>query len=454
MTAGPVEETCIANEATELHRALVKRVVSSAAFAKSERLSTFLLYICDLTFDGHGNQINEQKIGTSVWGRRPDYDSASDGIVRTQASRLRQRLETYFSTEGSAEAVRIVLPRGTYVPRFESQTTDSRIPEHSLNTAGSSESPLHLEDELSAIQVRTDVGASQSSNSARILRVLPWLLCGVLALSLAASVFIHWGNDLSSTFRSLSNSNPLWRQIFVGSRPTLFVTADSGLVLFEGMAQREISLNDYVRADYRAFTAPSSDPMQAIKFTSANSRYTSVVDLAMAVGLSRVASDRATHLDIRYARDVRPNDLKSVNAVLSGAAQANPWVQLFEQHMNFILEDDPQNHVFSVFNRVPLRGEPARWDSTVADPQHRVYGVVAFVPNLTGDGDVLILEGTSMSGTEAAWDFVQDNVKLMPFLKTIENADGSLPHFELLIATSNMGSSAVETSAVAWRVAK
>jgi len=106
-----------------------------------------------------------------------------------------------------------------------------------------------------------------------------------------------------------------------------------------------------------------------------------------------------------------------VNAVLSGAGQANPWVLLFEQHVNFILENDPQTPTFSVINRAPLGGEPTRWDSTLGVPQHRVYGVLAFVPKLSGDGDVLILEGTSMSGTEAAWDYVADEAKLMPFFK-------------------------------------
>ncbi len=39
--------------------------------------------------------------------------------------------------------------------------------------------------------------------------------------------------------------------------------------------------------------------------------------------------------------------------------------------------------------------------------------VVAFLPNLSGNGNALILEGTSMAGTESAWDFVSDDSQLI-----------------------------------------
>jgi hypothetical protein len=44
-------------------RALVDRVAVSSTFAKSERLSSLLTYVCDLTLNGRTKEINEQKIG-------------------------------------------------------------------------------------------------------------------------------------------------------------------------------------------------------------------------------------------------------------------------------------------------------------------------------------------------------------------------------------------------------
>ena len=69
---------------------LVQRIVASPPFSKSERLSSFLLFVCRFSLQGQNNKINEQNIGTAVFGREADYDTAVDGIVRTHASRLRQ----------------------------------------------------------------------------------------------------------------------------------------------------------------------------------------------------------------------------------------------------------------------------------------------------------------------------------------------------------------------------
>ncbi len=109
--------------ASDPRRALVDRIIVSSTFAKCERLSSLLAYVCDLTLNGRVKEINEQKIGEAVFGRPRNYDSSIDGIVRTQASRLRQRLELYFSEEGVDEPIRIVIPRGGYVPVFEPRLT-------------------------------------------------------------------------------------------------------------------------------------------------------------------------------------------------------------------------------------------------------------------------------------------------------------------------------------------
>lgn len=106
-------------ESEGARRELVRRIVRSPTFARSERLGTLLTYVCDLAFKGREAEINEQKIGQAVFGRSQDYDSAVDGIVRSQASRLRGRLELYFQQEGADEPIRVVIPRGGYVPMFE-----------------------------------------------------------------------------------------------------------------------------------------------------------------------------------------------------------------------------------------------------------------------------------------------------------------------------------------------
>ena len=58
-----------------------------------------------------------------MFGRDPGYDPKLDAIVRTEAVRLRARLDKYYATEGSADPLIIELPKGGYKPVFRSRPT-------------------------------------------------------------------------------------------------------------------------------------------------------------------------------------------------------------------------------------------------------------------------------------------------------------------------------------------
>jgi hypothetical protein len=433
----PRKPPAVAELSAAKHRELLSRIVASPAFVRSERLCSLLIYVCDMTLKGRGDEINEQKIGQAVFGRSRDYDSTIDGIVRTQASRLRQRLEQYFSDEGAHEAVQIVIPRGGYVPVFEPRSTQAPEPE-----------PPNISSVLPLLEpVRTPPFERLST-----LRILPWALCLLLA---AALIVLALRNRDRGVHASIA-PHPLWSHIFSAIRPVLVVPADSGLVIYHNMSRRDFGLDEYLLGQYRndqggqnvyAATTTEKDWLANL----GGRRYTSIVDLEEILSLERLARGAGSNLQVRYARDLRPNDLKSGNVILIGASEANPWVELFEGNMNFVFHNNYKTGIFSVLNRSPQSGEPARWNSVWNDPQRRVYGLVAYVPNLAGDGNALILEGTSMSGTEGARDFVMDDSQLLPFLKRIQRADGSIPHFEVLLGTQNMSASALRSNLLAWR---
>ena len=220
--------------------------------------------------------------------------------------------------------------------------------------------------------------------------------------------------------------------------------------MWQGMTGQNIDLEEYLRGNYRREIAKGSTKGQVDAADLGNRRYTSIVDLDVVKSLQHVADSEKGKFEVRYPRDVRPNDLKSGNVVLIGAAAANPWVKLFEPKMNFVFSD-AEFHRYTVLNRAPVGTEPSKWSSDYDDPQRRVYGVVAFLPNLSGTGNVLILEGTSMPGTECAWDFISDDSSLLPFLHRIKRADGTIPHFQLVLDSINLNDSSVKRTILAWR---
>lgn len=425
--------------AIDPRRELVGRIVASSLFAKAERLSTLLLYVCDVALDGRADELSEQNIGEAVFGRSRDYDSANDGIVRAQVSRLRQRLDLYFEGEGTDEPVRVVIPRGGYVPFFE-----PRLPKEAVIPASTPmpADPVILHPEAPQIERRRLASI-----------VVAWSLVAVLVVA----VLMLSLKDLGALKKAQPNraaGHPFWSQMFASDQQTTIVLADSNLVVWQGMMKRDIPLEEYLSGDYRTTIPTAATPLQREAFEVARGRYTSMIDVEMVQYFSQVATLEKSKLDVRYTRDLRPNDLKQGNIILSGASEANPWVQLFEHDMNFVFSYDRVHDKSAVVNRVPIGNEPRQWDSIRTDKQHHVYGVVAYLPNLSGNGNVLILEGTTIAGTECALDFVSDDSQLLPFLKQLRRADGSLPHFEVVLGTDNMSGSAVKSSILAWRTKK
>jgi len=419
------------------HRKLVHRVISSATFAKSERLSSFLSYICDCTLKGHAGELNEQRIGEAVFGRTRDYDSSSDGIVRTQASRLRQRLDRYFSDEGAREPIRIVLPRGGYVPVFEPRPSSQVLP---VAPAAFPSEPVNDPTP------RAESSPSEPPPLVRHTRslVIAWSLVALLAITVVAMQLRHSARAVE-TREGRAALHPLWSHLFVEGQRTLIVPGDSALVIWEGLMNRRLGLAEFLRGNYRS--EHSTKPAESIAYDLSNRRYTSIVDLEVVQRLSRIAQSERGTLEMRYARDLRPNDLKDGNIVLVGATEANPWVELYEPVMNFTFSVDPSNHLASIYNRAPQGDEPQRWDLQSG----KAYAIVAYLPGLTGTGNSLIIGGTSMIGTESALDFISDDSQLLPFLKRIQRPDRKLPHFQLVLGTNGMSGNAVRSNILAWR---
>ncbi|MDQ2945748.1 MAG: hypothetical protein M3Y27_07370, partial [Acidobacteriota bacterium] len=100
--------------------AQLERILASASFAHSERLSRFLRFTVQRATQGQTDQLKEYSLALSVFDKRDSFDPRVDPIVRVEAGRLRARLKHYYETEGRKDPLLIDVPKGCYVPRFAS----------------------------------------------------------------------------------------------------------------------------------------------------------------------------------------------------------------------------------------------------------------------------------------------------------------------------------------------
>jgi adenylate cyclase len=99
-------------------RGFLRKLLGSDDFNASERNRRFLSYVVEETLEGRGSRIKAYNIALAAFGRGNDFDPLADPIVRIEAGRLRRSLEHYYLTAGKADAVRIDIPKGSYVAAF------------------------------------------------------------------------------------------------------------------------------------------------------------------------------------------------------------------------------------------------------------------------------------------------------------------------------------------------
>ena len=105
-----------------LVREQVDRILGDRLFQRSDRLSRFLRYVVEQSLSGRAAGLKEQVMAAELYARGDGFDPATDPIVRVDARRLRDKLREYYA-ELPNEPVLITLPKGSYAPKYEWNTS-------------------------------------------------------------------------------------------------------------------------------------------------------------------------------------------------------------------------------------------------------------------------------------------------------------------------------------------
>ena len=255
--------------------------------------------------------------------------------------------------------------------------------------------------------------------------------------------------------------------MFSTDRDTFVVPSDGGLVILHRFLEHPSNLTEYISGAYRrpevisqglrGLTKSVSDselPALSHRVESlGDRRYTSVIDLDLSVRISRQSEVFPERLLIRYARELRMDDLKSSNAILIGSADSNPWVELFQPPLNFHFSSGgAYGGSATIINRHPLPGEKPTYASITGDPAQNTYGVIAYLPNLGGTGHVLIIEGINMAGTQAAGEFLLNSAAMQSVLQRATSPSGELRSFEVLLGTNSIAANSSQSRVLSERL--
>ncbi len=99
--------------------AQLERILNSSDFNASQRLKNFLRFVVIETLKGNAGQIKAYTIAVTVFGRTHSFDPQADPVVRIEAGKLRSKLEHFYYARAGKEPIRIDIPKGGYIPTFE-----------------------------------------------------------------------------------------------------------------------------------------------------------------------------------------------------------------------------------------------------------------------------------------------------------------------------------------------
>jgi hypothetical protein len=421
---------------------LAQRIVDSAQFSKSPRLSSFLLYIVSKSLEGRENEVTEQQIGVHVFGRPLGYRTVDDNIVRSYARQLRKRLAEYFASDGIDDAMRIEIPLGGYLPAF----TTPGLP------AEDEHKPILVERTLAERTMTTTVDFASSPVSVprhkwRRAMARTCLLGGYSALL----IWLTWLVVRTGTpRRPLEPAGLLWMAMLQGSGNTYIVPPDAGLNLVEDLSHQSMPLADYLRGKYLDLPLPGVDPHSETDLRA--QQLTGFTNLQMVATLARLSEYNPAHVFLRFPRDLRLDDLKSANAVIIGSECSNPWAVIAESSTNFRIHCNSGMQGATVVNLKPQSGEAASYTSHWNEPIHETYAVISFTPNLSGYGYLLLLGGLDAAATQAAGEALLSSETITPILQRARRPDGSLAAFEVLLRTTSIQANATDTHVIASRI--
>ncbi len=97
----------------------LETICAHSLFVDTTRMKRFLRYIVEEALDGREHLLKGYSIGLEVFDRPESFDPQADTIVRVQAGQLRRRLDLYYAEDGRSDSIRILVPKGAYVPHFE-----------------------------------------------------------------------------------------------------------------------------------------------------------------------------------------------------------------------------------------------------------------------------------------------------------------------------------------------
>ena len=424
----------------------LSQILHSPTFQGSKQCQALLKYLVEKSLGGHegDSSLKERTIGIEVFGRKHDYSTADDAIVRARVGEVRKRLAQYYlSPEGQGSAIQIVIPHGTYRPTFafrlekDGESKDPAVkdpPVKDQREAG----PSHAADEYPE-----PVAAASIS---RLRRPARWRRWGIAAVAACAIITVAW---IGISKWTKSELDLFWAPFLESTKPVVIYMGTAQLYV-PAATSTEKSLSLLSPSELKQpMTEWPLAPLAEGRVLNSNDflidrrDFVGVGDIAAVVNVAAYLSAHHRSLDLRSGPNLPFEDLRGAPVILTGAG-SNYWTLDIARDLPFFVDRGLRIHERDGQGRIWTT--PLWSDHTIAED----YAIVARLLDSKTGAPVVILAGITMCGNRAAGEFLTDPVQLRK-LGSIQRRAFEHKNIEIVLHTTLSNCTPTSTDVVAQR---
>ncbi len=400
----------------------IEQILRSHVFQGSETLSRLLRYLAEKSHDEPGTALKEYRIATEVFGRKGDFDPRSDSSVRVQVARLRSKLLEYALTDGANDQIVVEIPKGAYKLTFSAAhaaAPPTRQNGHAeQNGLDASAAAVRAEAHAAEYETLLEAASQRPQGS---WRYVAFLLGGLLVCTLVLLAVV-WKSRSTKPVTTVEKSTAdpalrtFWGPFLKGS--------DDRWVVFSNAAF--VGRPDAGMRYYRPHVDQPGEMQD---------HYTGVGEVLSVHELDTVFNALGASLRVKRGALLSMDDAKNKNLIFVGAPVENltlndiPTTRFFKFQA---VSEGPRQGDVSVLNLHPGSGEAATYLNAPNKPIIDDYAIIARLPGLEHNRQIILAAGTTTIGTQAAVEYICHPDTLNVLIKRL-GKDGESRPFEAVL---------------------
>ncbi len=385
-------------------RNALSAIQQSPPFHSSKQLQELLQYIVDQTLAGRLEMLKERTIGAHVFGRRIDYATNDDPIVRARAGEIRKRLALYY--QGAQEdPVRISIPSGAFKAHFEWADKSQVLSPTAPHSEPEGSRPFIEPISLPTLYEVADKELPRFTS--RFRSRIWWIAVAALVLLLTWAIPHYLGSPEERAF------NQFWSPVLKNSHPVLIYIGSNAVYQFsasyiDSYYQQHPRTGNEEMGQESYIPLPPGTKVDVQDLYPAKDTFVTIGDVAATTKIVSMLARRNKQFDVRYGNDVAYGDLRENPSILIGAHN-NPWTLTMTGNLRYVF--DGRTVILDRSNST------RRWSANVDFTED--YAIVSRVLNSKTGTTVITAAGIGYAGTRAAAEFLTNSRSIFGLVKSL-----------------------------------